>query len=69
MRGKLTGAGTWPTASTRWWRLTRKKPGLKYGLGVHDIRATTATNALEHEAHIAKVQTWLGHSNISATKI
>lgn len=33
------------------------------------IRATAATNVLEHEADIAKVQTWLGHGNISTTKI
>jgi hypothetical protein len=29
----------------------------------------TATNALEHEADIAKVQAWLGHANISTTRI
>lgn len=39
------------------------------GLGVHGLRATAATNALEHEADIAKVQAWLGHSNISTTKL
>lgn len=39
------------------------------GLGVHGLRVTAATNALEHEADIAKVQAWLGHANISTTKI
>ena len=39
------------------------------GLGVHGLRATAATNALEHEADIAKVQQWLGHANISTTLI
>lgn len=39
------------------------------GLGVHGLRATAATNALEHEADIAKVQAWLGHGNISTTRI
>ena len=39
------------------------------GLGVHGLRATAATNALEHEADIAKVQAWLGHANISTTKL
>lgn len=39
------------------------------GLGVHGLRATAATNALEHEADIAKVQIWLGHANISTTRI
>ena len=38
-------------------------------LGCHGLRATAATNALEHEADIAKVQQWLGHANISTTKI
>lgn len=39
------------------------------GLGVHGLRATAATNALEHEADIAKVQVWLGHANISTTRL
>jgi site-specific recombinase XerD len=47
-----------------------KKAGIEVaGLGVHGLRATAATNALEHEADIAKVQAWLGHANISTTKI
>lgn len=37
--------------------------------GVHSLRATAATNALEHEADIAKVQEWLGHANIATTRI
>jgi len=39
------------------------------GLGVHGLRATAATNALEHDADIAKVQQWLGHANISTTRL
>lgn len=39
------------------------------GFGVHSLRATAATNALEHEADIAKVQEWLGHANITTTRI
>ncbi len=27
------------------------------------------TNALEHEADIARVQDWLGHANVSTTRI
>ncbi len=30
---------------------------------------TAANNALEHKADIAKVQKWLGHANISTTKL
>lgn len=37
--------------------------------GPHALRATAATNALEHEADIAKVQEWLGHANIATTRI
>lgn len=40
-----------------------------YRLCVHSLRATAATNALEHVADIAKVQEWLGHSNISTTRL
>jgi integrase/recombinase XerD len=39
------------------------------GLCVHSLRATAATNALSHEADIAKVQEWLGHANIATTRI
>lgn len=39
------------------------------GLGVHGLRATAATNALENDADIAKVQAWLGHANISTTRL
>jgi len=38
-------------------------------LGVHAMRATAATNALEHSADIAKVQEWLGHADISTTRL
>jgi site-specific recombinase XerD len=43
--------------------------GLVDGLCVHSLRATAATNALSHEADIAKVQEWLGHANISTTRL
>jgi integrase/recombinase XerD len=38
-------------------------------MGPHAMRATAATNALDNGADIAKVQEWLGHANISTTRI
>ena len=38
-------------------------------IGAHALRATSATNALDHQADIAKVQEWLGHSNIATTRL
>jgi site-specific recombinase XerC len=35
------------------------------GLSPHAMRATVATNALDHNADIAKVEEWLGHANVS----
>jgi integrase/recombinase XerD len=42
---------------------------LGFEIGAHALRATAATNALDHQADIAKVQEWLGHANISTTRI
>ena len=39
------------------------------GVCVHSMRATTVTNALSNEAYIAKVQEWLGHANVSTTRL
>jgi integrase/recombinase XerD len=39
------------------------------GVCVHSMRATAATNALSNEADIAKVQEWLGHENVSTTRL
>jgi site-specific recombinase XerD len=38
-------------------------------LAPHALRATAATNALLHNADMAKVQEWLGHANIQTTRI
>jgi site-specific recombinase XerD len=43
--------------------------GLGLKIGAHALRATAATNALDHDADIAKVQEWLGHANIATTRI
>ena len=42
---------------------------LGFEIGAHALRATAATNALDHDADIAKVQEWLGHANIATTRI
>lgn len=39
------------------------------GFGPHALRATSATNALDQGADIAKVQEWLEHANIATTKV
>lgn len=70
IRGTTTGAGVSAngiyTIVSQW----AKAAGINVdGLGVHGLRATAATNALEHDADIAKVQVWLGHANISTTRL
>jgi site-specific recombinase XerD len=42
---------------------------LGFQIGAHALRATAATNALDNQADIAKVQEWLGHANIATTRI
>jgi site-specific recombinase XerD len=39
------------------------------GFTTHSLRATAATNALEHGADIARVQEMCGHADISTTKM
>ena len=52
------------------YKLVRKySAALGFEIGAHALRATSATNALDHEADIAKVQEWLGHANIATTRI
>lgn len=40
-----------------------------HGFCVRSLRATAATNALANGADIAKVQEWLGHANVSTTRL
>ena len=42
---------------------------LGFEIGAHSLRATAATNALDHQADIVKVQEWLGHASIATTRI
>ena len=64
--GKLQGAIT----ADGVYKLVRAySAALGFEIGAHSLRATAATNALDHEADIAKVQEWLGHANISTTRI
>ena len=52
------------------YRLVREySAALGFEIGAHALRATAATNALDHQADIAKVQEWLGHANIATTRI
>lgn len=70
LRGRQTGAGMTANGIYVMVGSYAKAAGIEVaGLGVHGLRATAATNALEHEADIAKVQAWLGHANISTTRI
>jgi integrase/recombinase XerD len=64
--GRLEGAVT-PDGI---YELVRAYSGqLGFEIGAHALPATAAINALDHQADIAKVQEWLGHANISTTRI
>ncbi|WPP02525.1 tyrosine-type recombinase/integrase (plasmid) [Pseudomonas sp. HR96] len=70
LRGIHTGTGVTANGIYKMVGSYAKVAGIDVaGLGVHGLRATAATNALDHEADIAKVQAWLGHANISTTRI
>jgi site-specific recombinase XerD len=70
LRGRQTGAGMTANGIYVMVGCYIKAAGIEIaGLGVHGLRATAATNALEHEADITKVQAWLGHANISTTRV
>jgi len=45
----------------------RYSAALGFEIGAQALRATAAANALDHEADIAKVQEWLGHSGEPAS--
>ena len=70
LRGRLTGVGLSADGVYSIVCDYAKAAGVHIpGLGVHGLRATAATNALENKADISKVQQWLGHANISTTRL
>lgn len=70
IRGRTTGAGVSANGIYKVVAQWAQAAGIEVdGLGVHGLRATAATNALEHDADIAKVQVWLGHANIATTRL
>lgn len=76
VRNNRTGVLERPLNANSLYRNVVRKYGQETGLNievnglcVHSMRATAATNALSHEADIAKVQEWLGHANVSTTRL
>jgi site-specific recombinase XerD len=70
VRNNRTGKLDKPLDADMVYRLVRKYSALLgFEIGAHALRATAATNALDHQADIAKVQEWLGHANIATTRI
>jgi integrase/recombinase XerD len=70
VRNNLTGTMDSAITADGVYKLVRfYSAALGFEIGAHALRATAATNALDHQADIAKVQEWLGHANISTTRI
>jgi integrase/recombinase XerD len=51
------------------YKLVPYRSAVEFEIGVHALRATAATNPLDHQADIAKVQEWLGHSKFATTRL
>jgi len=66
LEGSLTGHGIYKDVVKKYARQLGFEPE---AVCVHGLRATAATNALDHQADIAKVQEWLGHASISTTRL
>jgi integrase/recombinase XerD len=70
IRNNRTGQAEKALTPDMIYKLVQKYSGeLGFKIRAHALRSTAATNALEHQADIAKVQEWLGHSNIATTRI
>jgi integrase/recombinase XerD len=66
-RGKILANALTPNGVYTIVRAYSSELGLD--IAPHALRATAATNALDHQADVAKVQEWLGHANIATTRI
>jgi site-specific recombinase XerC len=76
VKNNVTGELDRPLNPDSVYRNVVQKYGLETGVSaqvnrlcVNSLRATAATNALSHEADIARVQEWLGHANVSTTRL
>jgi integrase/recombinase XerD len=70
VKNNTTGRLDTPLTPDGVYRLVRTYSALLgFEIGAHALRATAATNALDHQADIAKVQEWLGHANIATTRL
>ena len=61
----LTQAGLYQNVIRKWALVA----GVETHASNHAMRATAATNALLNSADIEEVQEWLGHANISTTRL
>ena len=70
VRNNMTGVLAKALTPDAVYKMVRAYSGaLGFEIGAHALRATAATNALDHQADIAKVQEWLGHANIATTRM
>ncbi len=67
--GRIEGASAAITPDGVYKVVRSYSTALGFQIGAHALRATAATNALDHQADIAKVQEWLGHANIATTRL
>lgn len=68
-RGRIEGSQKALTPDAVYKIVRGYSASLGFEIGAHALRATAATNALDHQADITKVQEWLGHANIATTRI
>lgn len=75
IKNNRTGTLNKPLSGVSVYKIVReygKKVGVTVdvdGFSAHSLRATAATNALERGSDIAEVQEWMGHANVSTTRL